>query len=788
MSYDGSATNPEDIHRFIRDLPRSHSLLTPEINYPDLEFKENAPIQHESDVDSRVADYGFQNWARNSKKLKPSHHPGDLIGLEDLGNKPEISSQTVLVNKLEGAMRSAVPNDAQTYLPLGRVEAICQRQTVRLELARTFGEIPDLDRYTDYVCGSQDDSNQGENTSRKIFANLVLISQLYRINDFIEAGIKDRDLPFRKEPLGETFTLVKRVTSKRKTSEPVCCFDNWETFQKRMFYDNQWRLLSPYFDKALDGSIALYELDEQSIMPWIKVGEEKRGTFVPSENIGGYAKVTQVAIHPDHHAFEARKFAIKELFEDDDIPFTNEFRNLKRVQTRDHLLPVYAAYRHGQHYSFIFPWADGGSLNDLWMREPVSLKQTLSMDTPEDTDEHKIRKVLTWVAQQLAGLTGKLGLGFLHDTQFLESLQPTLAVPESEKRYGIHGDIKPHNILYFEQDNNGDGSGLGLFKISDFGLTGFHSALTRSRQPPTGPHSPTYRAPEYGMSTAYLSRKYDIWGLGCVLLQFLTWLIGGPQDLRQFDQDRFEEMDENNLNFKEDKFFKSVQNGDAQPKSSVQSHINRLQTKVTRGNYLYDCLELIKTRMLQIDVVERADCKEVHESLAKYYQRCLQDAEYAAEVLPAFNEHTPHPPPGAPDIFVTSYSNNAHSEASNRINMDQASKKDAASTTSEVSIDRNTSETEQTQFEGVNSASSDQGSSISAVQTARVVSNNNASPLSKDEEMTDQVDTAISQQTRLNPPKKSTKVEEHKRSKVKNMLSYLGLRRLVSWLKRRKTH
>ncbi|KAI1314046.1 kinase-like domain-containing protein [Xylaria venustula] len=690
-------------------------------------------------------------------------------------------------------MLPALPNDAQTYLPLGRVEAICQRQTVRLELARTFGEIPDLDRYTDYVCGSQDDSNQGENTSRKIFANLVLINQLRRINDFIEAGIKDRHLPFRKEPLGETFTLVKRATSKKKISEPVYCFDNWNPVKKRKFYDNQWRLLSPYFDRALDGSIALYELDEQSIMPWVGIGEEKRGTFVPSENIGGYAKVTQVAIHPDHHAFQAKKFAIKELFEDDDIPFTNEFRNLKRVQTRDHLLPVYAAYRRGQHYSFIFPWADGGSLNDLWMREPASLKQKLSTDTHEDTDEHKTRKVLTWVARQLAGLTGKFGLGFLHDTQFLESLQPTLAVPESEKRYGIHGDIKPHNILYFEQDNNGDGSDLGLFKISDFGLTGFHSALTRSRQPPTGPHSPTYRAPEYGMSTAYLSRKYDIWGLGCVFLQFLTWLIGGPQGLRRFDQDRFEEMDETNLNFKEDKFFKSSQSEDAQPKSSVQSHIKKLQAEVTQGNYLYDCLELIKTRMLQIDVVERADCKEVHESLAKYYRRCLQDTQYAAEVLPAFNELTPdphpHPHPPAPDIFVTSYSNDAHSQASKRINMDQTSEEFAESTASEVSIDENTSETEQTQFEGVNSASSDQGSNISAVQTATGMSNgNNAPPRLKDEEMTDQVDAAISQQKTLNPPQKSTKVEEHKKSKVKNVLSHFGLRRLVSWIRRRQTH
>ncbi|KAI1271354.1 kinase-like domain-containing protein [Xylaria sp. FL0933] len=791
MSHGGGGTNAEDIREFVRDIDarrRSRNLLSPEIYHPGPEVREDAPSQHESDVDSRVADYGFQAWARNSKKSKPLHDTQAFIGLEDVGKEAAISPQTDLAMDLELAMLPALPNDAQTYLPLGQVEAICRRDTVRRELMRTFGEnSTDLDRYTDYVCGSQDGSSQDENTSRKIFANLVLIGQLRKINDFVEAGIKDKHLPFRKaarEPIGETFTLVKRATLSRKTSEPVFCFDNWNPVEKRKFYDNQWRLLSPYFDRAPDGSVGLYELDEQSIMPWIGIGEERRGTFVPSENHGGYAKVTQVAIHPDHHAFEAKKFAIKELFEDDDIPFTNEFRNLKRVQTREHLLPVYAAYRRGPHYSFIFPWADGGSLNDLWATEPLSLKQKAFVNTHEVTDAHRTRKVITWVARQLAGLTGKFGLGFLHDTQFLEPPQPSLAVPESERRYGIHGDIKPHNILYFEQDNNEDGSSLGLFKISDFGLTGFHSALTRSRQPPTGPHSPTYRAPEYGMSTAYLSRKYDIWGLGCVLLQFLTWLISGPQCLRQFDQDRLEEMDENNLNFKEDKFFKFVQNEEPGHKSSVQSQIKKLQDELTRGNYLFDCLELIKTRMLVLDSTERADCKEVHDSLARCYKRCLEEPEYAADILPVFKEQILRPYPQTPDIRVTTYSSRARPEASNGINTGSASNVSEVPTESRVSTS-NTHRTEETQFRTSNGSSSDEESDISAILTASRTSTGNNAPPSKHEEVSNQADTAVPQQDGLDSRPRNTITErKYKESKAKKVMDYLRLRRLVSWFRR----
>lgn len=296
--------------------------------------------------------------------------------------------------------------------------------------------------------------------------------------------------------------------------------------------------------------------------------------------------------------------------EDNDIPFNKEFKNLKRVETRDHLLPVYAAYRQGKYYSFIFPWADGGSLHDLWMREPRFLKQRVFVDIHEDTSAHRTRKVITWLAGQLAGLTGKYGLGFLHDTQFLEPVQPTLVVPEEkEQLYGIHGDIKPHNILYFEQDKNGGQCGLGLFKISDFGLTGFHSALTRSRQPPTGPHSPTYRAPEYGMSATYLSRKYDIWSLGCVLLQFLTWLISGPDDLNNFDLDRLNENDGIKPKFTEDPgtkpiftedtFFVLIPNGGSRDKISVVNVSHRISFITQWVTWLRMCRSILQNSKQQ---------------------------------------------------------------------------------------------------------------------------------------------------------------------------------------------
>lgn len=80
-------------------------------------------------------------------------------------------------------------------------------------------------------------------------------------------------------------------------------FTNWNPVDKREFYQTQWQLLSPFFGKAPRDSAALYKLDEQTIMPWVSMGKEQAGAYVPLENIGGFSTVRKIVIHPDHHSF-----------------------------------------------------------------------------------------------------------------------------------------------------------------------------------------------------------------------------------------------------------------------------------------------------------------------------------------------------------------------------------------------------------------------------------------------------------------------------------------------------
>lgn len=109
----------------------------------------------------------------------------------------------------------------------------------------------------------------------------------------------------------------------------------------------------------------------------------------------------------------------------------------------------------------------------------------------------------------------------------------------SQRINGRHGDIKPENILWFHSHKDQDDQPPvnGKLVISDFGLTEFHRIETAFVNPQNVARSPTYRPPEYDVS-AKISQSYDIWTLGCVLLEFIVWYLQGFDAFDQFSADR----------------------------------------------------------------------------------------------------------------------------------------------------------------------------------------------------------------------------------------------------------
>lgn len=131
--------------------------------------------------------------------------------------------------------------------------------------------------------------------------------------------------------------------------------------------------------------------------------------------------------------------------------------------------------------------------------------------------------------------------------------------------FGRHGDLKPENILLFRQPCKEGPSALSEFNlgrlvISDFGLTSFHqqpaSVQTKAR---TLARSPTYRPPECDIGDQIVSQRFDIWSLGCVLLEFATWFLAGWDSVEEFSYKRVEyERWMPPFGYREDKFFTIV--------------------------------------------------------------------------------------------------------------------------------------------------------------------------------------------------------------------------------------
>jgi len=194
--------------------------------------------------------------------------------------------------------------------------------------------------------------------------------------------------------------------------------------------------------------------------------------------------------------------------------FKRELEQLRRFNgtVHRHLVTLLASYEHGGRYHFLFPWAKS-TLEKFWETSPK----------PLDSDADAV----IWVAEQLEGITGAINA--IHEPKDNDTLQ----VP-GEARYGRHGDLKPDNILLFETDH----SPRGTLVVTDLGLSTYNRVVSRSAHPGINARIPGYRAPECDIIDGTATRGTDIWSLGCLYLELLTWLLGGYALVEKFKDQR----------------------------------------------------------------------------------------------------------------------------------------------------------------------------------------------------------------------------------------------------------
>ncbi|KAK4655260.1 LOW QUALITY PROTEIN: hypothetical protein QC762_300800 [Podospora pseudocomata] len=180
-------------------------------------------------------------------------------------------------------------------------------------------------------------------------------------------------------------------------------------------------------------------------------------------------------------------------------------------QTKKHLIQplatfeVYDSNDPEPTFYFLFPLADG-NLKQFWEKKRHDATR----------EEH-----CGWMVEQFYLLAKALQC--VHNER---SLMITSKRTDSNV-FCRHGDIKPSNFLFFEDSQP---SGLGRLVLGDFGMARIHRKGFRSSQPAGGRMATiSYQAPEFGKEDV-VSLKTDIFSLGCVYLEHITYHVSQSKD------------------------------------------------------------------------------------------------------------------------------------------------------------------------------------------------------------------------------------------------------------------
>ena len=239
-----------------------------------------------------------------------------------------------------------------------------------------------------------------------------------------------------------------------------------------------------------------------------------------------------------------------------------------------HLIRAIAYYKKGNKHCVMFPWAEHGNLRDFWKKSPPKLN----------------RRCLEWVFAQFCGLAEAIER--LHRPQ--------------EDKSTRHGDLKPENILCFGRDQEMNSSREECtLVITDVGLSKSHEKVTELRKGATHTHSGTimYEPPETELQpNEPRSRRYDVWSLGCIYLEFVVWLLYGSKELDRFRSDL--ESSGSNTKFYVLQEDPSTRNKTSRLNSAVEKWVEWIgkDPRCSEQTAIRSLIDLIVTRLLIADV------------------------------------------------------------------------------------------------------------------------------------------------------------------------------------------
>ncbi|KAJ2995203.1 hypothetical protein NUW58_g1344 [Xylaria curta] len=465
--------------------------------------------------------------------------------------------------------------------------------------------------------------------ARKVFL-IALVSLDCSGSNLLEV-VKD----FRKNAFTDSLLPVENIAIRGKCAHPKLCrrtnsFDpysrdkgnascahlpalssfhkkQWSVLGINHFYLFQWRLIAPVFKKE---SIQRFgqELPEYTILPLISK-EEKPCS-------GHFSDVFRAQLHADHqdtldpNEKNEVDVALKELKNSivGERAYKVEEAWQRETETLDelgklnhpHLIRCIASFklRARGHY-IMFEWANGGTLRDLWAKDPKA---------HIDLNGNRIKEFL----KQLYGLASALralhGTNTQTATGIADGQIGRLGSQSQAVQNWRHGDLKPENILVFENS-----SWLGILKMADFGLAKQHDAATALRAEVTSTEHTTlhYEAPEAVTNkTEPRSRRYDIWSMGCIILESVIWLLYGSDVLDIFydEKKHLRSRPQHTLYFTI-----KTDEGGSNPVATVSatvkhwiSEILKKDPECSQPTALRELLELVRDKLLVVKIPSKS--------------------------------------------------------------------------------------------------------------------------------------------------------------------------------------
>ncbi|KAK1749700.1 HET-domain-containing protein [Echria macrotheca] len=468
--------------------------------------------------------------------------------------------------------------DEEDFLPEGAIDELITKHAARkaLDLPHEKAYKKREDQIIRFIFGEETDLPAG---AKKLFAITLLSVQrqdhglaraMHRMR---KSAIDDSCLPL--EPQG-----CKAFVG----SEPGSYSSPWSSVEARNFSSRQWSFLAPVF--------ALQEprlrLDGKCILPIIDQDGERQN--------GAFGDVVQVTIHENHwtapilkYNGERTKIAIKKIKESTS-PNQEDAAQMQlswereveahiamRKAEHEHIIEFIAAVERGPERFLLFRWAEEGTLQAFWTKNP---SPTLCSTIVKD------------VVDQIVGLADALHK--LHTGNYKTG-------GESFR----HGDLKPENILCVTVKPPQPGRvNIPQLKISDMGLAKHHNVATELRPRTSMRYTTTrYEPPEINnIGDIGRSRRYDMWSLGCVILETIIWLLHGNSVLKNFNDRIVDNVGQSCHWFEIIKSKRPGQRGKAVVHHHVQGVMRALRKdqECAPGTAIGDLLDIVQRKLLVV--------------------------------------------------------------------------------------------------------------------------------------------------------------------------------------------